>query len=57
MAALVGSLSTRVGPLGLLPEQIDTTSGAFLGDHPQAFSHVGAISCGINLVRQLERTT
>jgi GH15 family glucan-1,4-alpha-glucosidase len=40
-------------PLGLLPEQIDPTTGAFLGNFPQAFSHVGLIASGVNLVRAL----
>lgn len=42
---------------GLLSEQVDPTSGTFLGNHPQAFSHVGVISSGINLGRQLARLT
>lgn len=52
---LVDSLCARAGQFGLLSEQIDPTSGAFLGNHAQAFSHVGVISSGINLSRQLER--
>jgi alpha,alpha-trehalase len=48
---LYDSLCTRAGPLGLLPEQIDPESGAFLGNYPQAFSHIGVISSGINLAR------
>jgi GH15 family glucan-1,4-alpha-glucosidase len=50
--ALFESLCARAGPLGLLPEQIDPASGAFLGNHPQAFSHVGLISSAINLARR-----
>jgi hypothetical protein len=45
------SLCGRAGPLGLLPEQIDPSTGAFLGNYPQAFSHVGLISSGVNLAR------
>jgi GH15 family glucan-1,4-alpha-glucosidase len=37
--------------LGLLPEQIDPSSGAFLGNYPQAFSHVGLVSSGVRLAR------
>jgi alpha,alpha-trehalase len=48
---LYESLCSRAGPLGLLPEQIDPDSGAFLGNYPQAFSHVGVISSGVNLIR------
>ena len=48
---LYTSLCARANPLGLLPEQIDPGSGAFLGNYPQAFSHVGLISSGVNLAR------
>ncbi|MFP5319826.1 MAG: glycoside hydrolase family 15 protein [Acidimicrobiia bacterium] len=50
---LYESLCGRVGALGLLPEEIDPSTGAFLGNHPQAFSHVGVVSSGMNLARQL----
>lgn len=52
---LYDTLCARAGPLGLLPEQIDPASGAFLGNYPQAFSHVGLISSGMNLAAALER--
>jgi alpha,alpha-trehalase len=48
---LYESLCARANPLGLLPEQIDPTTGAFLGNYPQAFSHVGVISSGFHLGR------
>ena len=48
---LFDSLCARANPLGLLPEQIDPTTGAFLGNFPQAFSHVGLISSAVNLAR------
>ena len=51
--ALYDSLCQRAGPLGLLPEQIDPPSGDFLGNHPQALSHVGLISSGVLLDRTL----
>ena len=38
-------------PLGLLPEQIDPSDGAFLGNYPQAFSHIGVIASGVTLGR------
>ncbi|WP_024326271.1 glycoside hydrolase family 15 protein [Thioalkalivibrio sp. AKL19] len=53
--ALYDSLCARTNHLGLLPEQIDPASGTFLGNFPQAFSHVGLISTGIKLARALER--
>ncbi len=49
---LYDSLCARTNPLGLLPEQVDPTSGAFLGNYPQAFSHIGVISSGFNLARE-----
>ncbi|HEU5423740.1 MAG TPA: glycoside hydrolase family 15 protein, partial [Nitrolancea sp.] len=46
---LFDKLCDRAGEVGLLPEQIDPTSGAYLGNYPQGFSHVGLISSGVNL--------
>lgn len=48
---LYETLCARANPLGLLPEQLDPGSGRFLGNFPQAFSHVGVISSGITLER------
>ncbi len=50
---LYASLCGRASPLGLLPEQIDPTSGAFVGNYPQAFSHIGVIASGVALSRAL----
>jgi alpha,alpha-trehalase len=52
---LYDALCKRANPLGLLPEQIDASTGAFLGNYPQAFSHVGVISSGINIARLSRR--
>jgi alpha,alpha-trehalase len=52
---LYDSLCSRAGPLGLLPEEIDPGSGDFLGNYPQAFSHVGVISSGVNLARAIKQ--
>lgn len=52
---LYDSLCSRAGPLGLLPEQIDPESGAFLGNYPQAFSHIGVILSGVNLARTMRQ--
>ena len=51
---LYDSLCARANEVGLLPEEIDPGTGAFLGNFPQAFSHVGVISSGWNLARALE---
>ncbi|HEU0175010.1 MAG TPA: glycoside hydrolase family 15 protein [Blastocatellia bacterium] len=52
---LFHSLCDRTSALGLLPEQIDPSSGAFLGNFPQAFSHVGLISSAVNLTKLTKR--
>jgi alpha,alpha-trehalase len=46
---LYNSLCSRANSAGLLPEQIEASTGRFLGNFPQAFSHVGVISSGVNL--------
>ncbi|MEV4567734.1 glycoside hydrolase family 15 protein [Nonomuraea sp. NPDC049419] len=48
---LYASLCARASPVGLLPEQIDPATGAFMGNFPQAFSHIGVIASGVNLAR------
>jgi len=48
---LYASLCARASALGLLPEQIDPTTGAFCGNFPQAFSHIGVIAAGVTLAR------
>ena len=50
---LYDSLCSRAGPLGLLPEQVDPTTGEFLGNYPQALSHVALISSGVVLARRM----
>jgi len=50
-AELFEQLCSRVNHVGLLPEQIDPATGAFLGNFPQAFSHIGLISSAVNLAR------
>lgn len=54
---LYDSLCARAGALGLLPEQIDPGSGTFLGNYPQAFSHIGLISSGVNLSRLITKVS
>ncbi|HEY2656040.1 MAG TPA: glycoside hydrolase family 15 protein, partial [Solirubrobacteraceae bacterium] len=45
------SLCARASSVGLLPEQIDPSSGEFFGNFPQAFSHIGVIAAGVTLAR------
>ncbi|MEV5894990.1 glycoside hydrolase family 15 protein [Nonomuraea fuscirosea] len=54
---LYTSLCARASPLGLLPEQIDPSTGTFMGNFPQAFSHIGIIVSGVNLARAKAGTT
>jgi alpha,alpha-trehalase len=49
-------LCDRMGPVGLLPEQIDPSSGCYLGNYPQAFSHVGVVANAVLLDRHGEAT-
>ncbi|MFF2960293.1 glycoside hydrolase family 15 protein [Streptomyces sp. NPDC057963] len=48
---LYASLCARASPLGLLSEQINPSTGEFMGNFPQAFSHIGVIASGVNLTR------
>lgn len=52
---LFESLCDRTNSVGLLPEQIDPSDGGFLGNFPQAFSHIGLISSAVNIARAQER--
>lgn len=54
---LYASLCSRASPLGLLPEQIDPATGVFMGNFPQAFSHIGVIAGGVTLARARARAT
>jgi GH15 family glucan-1,4-alpha-glucosidase len=46
---LFHAVCARASPLGLLPEQIDPSSGRFLGNFPQALSHVGLITSALTI--------
>jgi GH15 family glucan-1,4-alpha-glucosidase len=48
-AELYASLCARASPTGLLPEQINPSTGEFMGNFPQAFSHIGVIFSGVTL--------
>ncbi|MEO8046093.1 MAG: hypothetical protein ABI684_02300 [Nitrospirota bacterium] len=53
---LYDSLCSRAGTLGLQPEEIDPSTGAFLDNYPQAFSHIGVIASGVNLARLMKQS-
>jgi GH15 family glucan-1,4-alpha-glucosidase len=55
-AELYASLCARASTVGLLPEQIDPSSGEFIGNFPQAFSHIGVIAGGVTLMRAVDQT-
>jgi GH15 family glucan-1,4-alpha-glucosidase len=51
---LYESLCRRGNDVGLLAEEVSIQDGSFLGNFPQAFSHVGLIGAAINLERALD---
>jgi GH15 family glucan-1,4-alpha-glucosidase len=54
--ALFESLCRRATPLGLLSEQVEPATGAFLSNFPQAMSHVGLIAGAVRLAHGAGRT-
>ncbi len=42
----------RVGPLGLLAEEMHPAEGRMLGNYPQAFSHIGLVNSALYLGRR-----
>jgi trehalose 6-phosphate phosphatase len=46
---LFGGLVAAAGQTGLLSEEIDPATGRSLGNHPQAYSHLGVIHSALNL--------
>jgi GH15 family glucan-1,4-alpha-glucosidase len=47
--SLFEEIAARVGGTGLLSEQLDPTTGRALGNHPQAYSHIGLIDNALAL--------
>ncbi|MEL7206934.1 MAG: trehalose-phosphatase [Actinomycetota bacterium] len=52
--ALFTDLTDRVGGTGLLSEEYDPATGRALGNHPQAYSHLGLINNALNLEAALD---
>ena len=46
---LFAAYRNLAGPTGLLSEEVDPANGRALGNHPQAYSHLGLISNALNL--------
>lgn len=47
--ALLKKIRGTIAPSGLLPEEIDPATGMYLGNFPQAFSHLGCITAVMSL--------
>ena len=46
---LFGQMLECAGPTGLLPEEYEPLTERGLGNHPQAYSHLGLIRCALEL--------
>ncbi|KXK58726.1 trehalose-phosphatase [Micromonospora rosaria] len=51
---LFSQMIDTAGPTGLLPEQYDPLAERGLGNHPQAYSHLGLIRCALLLDNMLK---
>jgi trehalose-phosphatase len=51
---LFDQMVATAGPTGLLPEQYDPMAERGLGNHPQAYSHLGLIRCALLLADLLK---
>ena len=43
-AQMLNAILASAGATGLLPEQVDPIGERGLGNHPQAYSHIGVLS-------------
>jgi GH15 family glucan-1,4-alpha-glucosidase len=50
---LFEKLLARRNDVGLLPEEIDPESGAFVGNMPQALTHIGLLNAAICMSEQM----
>jgi GH15 family glucan-1,4-alpha-glucosidase len=53
---LFDAMAARANHVGLFAEQVDPASGAFLGNFPQAFTHLGLINSRLYLSHEQGRT-
>lgn len=53
---LFNIMESHLAPNGLIAEEIDVESGQYLGNYPQAFSHIGYIMSAFYLDKYLKRS-
>ena len=54
---LFGKMVSRANHVGLFAEEFDAVTGEFLGNFPQAFSHIGLVNSALYLARAAGRIT
>jgi GH15 family glucan-1,4-alpha-glucosidase len=54
-ARVLSNLVAHANDVGLFAEEIDPTTGAALGNFPQAFTHVGLVNAALTLSRERAR--
>jgi trehalose 6-phosphate phosphatase len=52
---MLSKIEQLLPPSGLMAEEIDPKTGEYLGNHPQAFSHIGYIMASYYIDRYKDK--